>query len=229
MSHSRQGPSISIAVVLFDLGKQQPHVLLTCPLGRLTLLRVAIDGLDVALEEYAIRFLERTVGLSVSRLMQSITNQDLSQDPPAIDICYYGFTRSQFANGDELIWAPLYHLLPDEDHREPATTTSVNPSIDLPPISDHDLGLLAASLSTLRRSLDRRPVIEEIEPAAFTLSYLQQRTEMLLGSSLHTQNFRRKILESGFLEPTEIAVLQPHGRPALLYRVRSSRRGATID
>jgi hypothetical protein len=192
---------------------------------------VELDRLDAALDEYAIRFLERTVGLSVSRLMQSITDQDLNQDPPAIDICYYGFTRSRFANGDELVWVPLYHLLPDQDHREPATTNSVNSPVvvDQPPMSDHDLGLLAASLNTLRCSLDRRPVIKEIEPAAFTLSYLQQRTEMLLGSSLHTQNFRRKILESGFLEPIDIAVAQSLGRPALLYQVRSSTRGTTID
>lgn len=229
MCHRHQGPSVSIAVVLFELGMQQPHVLLSYSSGGLTLLRVAIDRLDVALDEYAMRFLERTVGLSVSRLMQSITDQDLSQDPPLIDICYYGFSRSQFVNGDDLIWVPLYHLLPDQDHREPAATDSVKAAAHLSPVSDHDLDLLAAALNTLRRSLDRRPVIEEIEPVAFTLSYLQQRTEMLLGTSLHTQNFRRKILESGFLEPIDIAVAQSLGRPALLYQVRSSTRGATID
>jgi hypothetical protein len=224
-----QALSISIAIALFELGTQQPRVLLHRSAGKLTLLRVAIDKLDIALDEYAKRFLERTVGISVSRLTQSITDEDLHLDPPAIDISYYGFTRSQFVNGDDLVWIPLYHLLPDQDRRQPAMTNSMDTVHEDIQMSGHDRHLLTASLNTLRRSLDRRPVIEEIEPAAFTLSYLQQRTEMLLGSSLHTQNFRRRILESGFLEPIDIAVVQSLGRPALLYQVRSRIRDATIE
>lgn len=223
-----QAVSIRIAIVLFELGDEQPRVLLHHFGDELTILRVTIEELDVALDEYALRFLNRRVGISVSRLTQSTTSQNLLQDPPVIDICYYGFTRSQFVNGDDLIWIPLYHLLPEQDHRQPALNDQ--PQIFDPlMLADHDRKLLIDALTTLRSSLDRKPVIEEMEPAAFTLSYLQQRTEMLLGTALHTQNFRRKILESGFLEPIDIAVVQSLGRPALLYRVRSRAQSTTVD
>ncbi|WP_298346267.1 hypothetical protein [Ferrimicrobium sp.] len=224
-------PPISIAVVPFLLSHEQPYVLLNRSCARLSLLRVGVGELDVTLTHYAERFLRRTLGLTISPLTQCGADQDLSQHPPAIDICYYGFTTSQFINGDDLIWTPLYHLLPQEDHRngqadldEPSRGINDQHDAANGQLSQYDLGLLATALATIRHSLDRRPVIEEIEPAAFTLSYLQHRTEMLLGVRLHTQNFRRKLLDSGYLESIDIAVNQTLGRPALLYRVRKSQR-----
>lgn len=220
-------PSISIAVVPFLLSRQQPHVLLSRSSTGLSLLRIGVGELDVTLTHYAERFLGRTLGLTISPLTQCGADQDLSQHPPAIDICYYGFTTSQFINGDDLVWTPLYHLLPEEDHRHAETrldeaSDRINQGggVASSEVSRYDLGLIATALAAIRHSLDRRPVIEEIEPEAFTLSYLQHRTEMLLGVRLHTQNFRRKLLDSGYLEPIDIAVNQTLGRPALLYRVR---------
>ncbi|WP_298208407.1 hypothetical protein [Ferrimicrobium sp.] len=228
MCQCSQRLSISLTVVPLLLTNEQPHVLLSPSAEMLSLLRVGIDHLDVDLTHYAERFLVRTLGLSISRLTQCGADQDLSRQPPAIDICYYGFANSQFINGDDLIWLPLYQLLPEQDHRRPQTATpdsrdTAHQGQEGRPhaLSPYDRRLLSSALTSIRQSLDRRPVIEEIEPAAFTLSYLQHRTETLLGVTLHTQNFRRKLLDSGSLESIDIAVQQATGRPALLYRVRN--------
>ncbi len=210
-------PPVDLVVIPFQLGSRDPYVLVWSDGRRLSLLRVPLMALDRPLEAIAEHFLVRTIGMTVSPLSQSIATQDLERQPAVAELCYYGFAKSRFTNGERLVWIPLYQHLPDEDRRHGEDLVQWDtPTCQL---SDHDIQLLLATLTTLRRSLDRKPVIQEIEPEAFTLSYLQQRTEMLLGVSLHTQNFRRKILDSGYLEPLDIVVTQTAGRPALLYRV----------
>ena len=215
-------PPVFLVVVPLQLDAHQPFVLAERRGTCLSLLRVHLNALDASLISKAERFLIGTVGLTISRLILSIATQNLALEPSVVELCYYGFAKSRFTNGDNLTWAPLYRLLPEADQRQPPS----QPCSDTPDeqLNGHDRELLAATLDHLRQSLDRRPVIEEIEPEAFTLSYLQHRTEMLLGRSLHTQNFRRKILESGYVESTDLAVNQAMGRPALLYRVSRSQR-----
>jgi 8-oxo-dGTP diphosphatase len=82
---------------------------------------------------------------------------------------------------------------------------------------DHGL-LLASALEHLRRRVSEAPLCFDLLPEAFTLSELQALLEALLGRALDRRNFRRKVMELGFLEPAEGTRSVGGHRPAQLYR-----------
>ncbi len=85
--------------------------------------------------------------------------------------------------------------------------------------SDHRR-ILATAMSRLRAKIRYRPVIFELMPDLFTLSALQRAVEAVLGQSVHTQNFRRALERTGYVEGTGQMLSSTGGRPAELYRLR---------
>ena len=81
----------------------------------------------------------------------------------------------------------------------------------------------ATALGRLRSKLKYRPVIFDLMPDRFTLRALQQTTELVLGTALHKQNFRRLVEKSGFVEATG-ETSRARGRPAELFRFRHGNR-----
>ena len=57
-------------------------------------------------------------------------------------------------------------------------------------------------------------------PEEFTLSEIQKSYEIILGEALDKRNFRRRMLDSGIIEPTQFK-RGKEGRPARLYRYRA--------
>lgn len=94
-----------------------------------------------------------------------------------------------------------------------------NPDVRLgePMASDHRR-ILATAISRLRGKIKYRPVVFELMPERFTLSALQRTVEGVLGLSLHTQNFRRALEKTGFVEGTGAMETGTGGRPAELFR-----------
>src|SRR5262249_61491791 len=78
--------------------------------------------------------------------------------------------------------------------------------------------LLEKALEHLRRRVCESPLCFDLLPAEFTLSELQALLEALLGRSLDRRNFRRRILEVGFLAETGGTRREGAHRPARLYR-----------
>lgn len=77
--------------------------------------------------------------------------------------------------------------------------------------------LLEQALAHLRAHLGDQPLAFELLPKAFALSELQALCEAILGRSLDRRNFRRKVLEAGFV--AEVAGRREGAhRPARLYR-----------
>jgi len=83
--------------------------------------------------------------------------------------------------------------------------------------------ILATALGRLRSKLKYRPVLFDLMPDRFTLRALQQTTELVIGTSLHKQNFRRLVEKSGFVEATG-ETSRARGRPAELFRFRHGNR-----
>jgi len=83
--------------------------------------------------------------------------------------------------------------------------------------------ILATALGRLRGKLKYRPVIFDLMPDRFTLRALQKTTELVIGTSLHKQNFRRLVEKSGFVEATG-ETSRARGRPAELFRFRHGNR-----
>ena len=83
--------------------------------------------------------------------------------------------------------------------------------------SDHRR-ILATALSRLRGKVKYRPVVFELTPEEFTLSFLQKLVESIVGFTLHKQNFRRALDRAGFVEGTGRMESHTGGRPAELHR-----------
>ena len=83
--------------------------------------------------------------------------------------------------------------------------------------------ILATAMGRLRGKLKYRPVIFDLMPDIFTLRALQETTELVIGTPLHKQNFRRLVEKSGFLEATG-ETSRARGRPAELFRFRHGNR-----
>ncbi|MEO1016993.1 MAG: hypothetical protein AAFY56_04790 [Pseudomonadota bacterium] len=95
----------------------------------------------------------------------------------------------------------------------------------IPMFADHRR-ILATAISRLRAKIKYRPVLFELMPASFTLSALQKTAEALSGVPLHTQNFRRLVLQQGLVEETGEIAADTGGRPAKMMRFR---REATLE
>ncbi|MEX1004821.1 MAG: hypothetical protein WD990_09070 [Acidimicrobiia bacterium] len=83
----------------------------------------------------------------------------------------------------------------------------------------------ATALGRLRGKLTYRPVVFELLAREFTLAQLQGVVEALLGTTLHTQNFRRLVSQQGLVDDTG-RTASTGGRPARLYRFR---RGVLLE
>jgi 8-oxo-dGTP diphosphatase len=113
--------------------------------------------------------------------------------------------------------AERHQLAPRGDARA-ARWFDVAGDAPLPPLAfDHD-ELLRRGLAHLRRRLGEAPVCFDLLPETFTLSELQALTEAILGRPLDRRNFRRKVLEAGFVTPAAGTRSRGGHRPAQLFR-----------
>ena len=89
---------------------------------------------------------------------------------------------------------------------------------ELPPLAFDHAGILEVCLLRLRERVRRRPIGFELLPSTFALSDLQMLYEALLGEGLDKRNFRKKILQTGVVQPTGELQTGVSHRPAKLYR-----------
>ncbi|MEL6359675.1 MAG: NAD regulator [Pseudomonadota bacterium] len=89
--------------------------------------------------------------------------------------------------------------------------------------SDHRR-ILATAIGRLRGKLKYRAVIFQLMADQFTLLDLQKAVEAIVGFSLHKQNFRRSVEQSGLVTKTGASVQQSSGRPAALFKVSDAAR-----
>lgn len=82
--------------------------------------------------------------------------------------------------------------------------------------------ILASALGRIRGKIRYRPVIFELVPPEFTLLHIQKVSESLTGIPLHKGNFRRLLIQDGLVKETDRKDTTQPGRPAALFRFRSS-------
>lgn len=122
--------------------------------------------------------------------------------------------KLELTYGDEKIYAEL---------KENETRFG---STDFEIISDTALAfdhakIIATALSSLRSKAENLSVAFDFLPERFTLAALQRVQETLLGVSLLTANFRRKI--AGFVEETDEYTEGVGHRPARLYKRKADK------
>jgi 8-oxo-dGTP diphosphatase len=90
---------------------------------------------------------------------------------------------------------------------------------------DHD-EIVAAALADLRSNLDHSAWSYGLLEASFSLRELQQVHEAVRGRVLNKPAFRKRLIESGWIEPTGEMEAGKGFRPAELYRVAKERANA---
>lgn len=93
----------------------------------------------------------------------------------------------------------------------------------LPPLA-HDHGrLIEEARASLSVRLRESPAVFELLPEEFTLGDVQSLCESILGRDLDKRNFRRKLLELGFVVQTRKLRRDGAFRPARLFRFDARR------
>jgi 8-oxo-dGTP diphosphatase len=165
------------------------------------------EDLDAA----ALRELHEETGIPQARLEQveAVGTPGRDTRGHVITVVYVG-----------LVPAERHQLAPRGDARA-ARWFDVAGRTPLPPLAFDHGELLQRGLRHLRRrlgELGEAPVALDLLPETFTMSELQALTETILGRPLDRRNFRRKMLEAGFLAPAEGMRSRGGHRPAQLFR-----------
>lgn len=199
-------------------------VILTVRAGRLEVLLVRRDhapfagmwgfpgGLvrpDESLEEAALRELRQETGASGADvyLEQLYTFGEPVRDPRTrvITVVYYVLER------------------PGQIHtRAPGSGDGAEarlfPAYDTPPLAFDHGDILRYTLQRLRGKLEYTTIGFQLLPPEFTLSELQEVYEAILNRPLDKRNFRKKMLITRIVEPTQRMKMVGQHRPARLYR-----------
>jgi len=202
-----QSVQLEVCAVIFSLKNSRLSVLLLPGQTELFANSWRLPGKPIqpgsSLEELAGNSLQEIFGDHEFYLEQLYTYGDLGRHPDCrmISVIYFALIPS-----NEQITECRNELQP--------TWFAVD---ELPQLAmDHE-NIVEYALRRLRYKLEYSAVGFELLPEFFSLSELQHTYELVLGVKLDKRNFRRRILESGIIEPTSHRRMG-EGRPAQLYR-----------
>lgn len=162
-----------------------------------------------ALDSAALRELQEETGTKDVYLEQLYTFGDPKRDPRGrvVTVAYYA-----------LVPAGKSPLLAGTD----AAKASWFAVAELPALAFDHSKIIDYAVNRLRNKLEYTSVGFELLPKKFTLTRLQLLHEAILGRALDKRNFRRKILSTGILTPSQ--EMEITGRkPAQLYAFRSAK------
>ena len=172
-------------------------------------------GIGEGLEAAARRILTDKAGLAASEgawLEQLYTFGDPQRDPRmrTVSVAYFA-------------------LLP---HAPLQAAVGSRPDLTLAPVSgpseqlafDH-AEIIAAARDRLKGKLDYAPIAFALLDELFTLRDLQEVHEAITGTAFNKPAFRRRMLDTGWIEPTGQRESDTPFRPAELYRRRARQAG----
>lgn len=206
-------PGISIDVVIFTIIDKKLAVLtikrsIEPFKGQWTLVGGYVDThQDSDLMATARRKLYEKTGIKTPYLVQSQTRGNAIRDPRgwSVTIVYYALIPantvqlSAGVNASDITWT-FVHDIPNK----------------MSLAFDHN-DILTGSLVQLRSKILSSIVPVHLMPDLFTLRELQDVYELILNKKIDAKSFRRRILASEILQPTEKKRTDNH-RPALLYQ-----------
>lgn len=96
------------------------------------------------------------------------------------------------------------------------------PVNDLPHLAFDHNSIVRKAQEVLREKMRFHPIGFELLPKKFTLSQLQKLHEIIFGKTLDKRNFRRRMLNFGFLIPQEEKQENVSHKPATLYKFSKS-------
>jgi 8-oxo-dGTP diphosphatase len=202
-------PSVTVDVVILTVREGKLEVLLVkrkrWPFEGMWAIPGGFVNPDESLEEAAKRELEEETGVRDVYLEQLYTFGDPGRDPRTrvITVVYYALIRTdqlQIRAADDAADARWFSMY------------------DLPVLAFDHRRILEYTLQRLRGKLEYTTIGFQLLAEEFTLSELQAVYEAILNRSLDKRNFRKKVLQTGILKPTEDTKREGQHRPARLYR-----------
>jgi len=205
-------PALTVDIVIFTLRDNLLQVLLIRRLNQPFAGCWALPGGFVeeweSLEQAATRELEEETGIQNVYLEQLYTYGDPERDPRGrvVTVAYYALI-------------PAGALVRSEGGSD-SSQARWFPINELPELAFDHAEIVTYALRRLRYKLEYSAVGFELLPGEFTLTEIQHTYEIILGEALDKRNFRRRLLDSGIIEPTQ-EKRGGEGRPARLYRYRA--------
>ncbi len=174
-------------------------------------------GISESLDETARNVLRAKAGLEDVYIEQLYTFGAPGRDPRMriLSVAYYALVdHARLANveGEGRALVPL----------EVPWSGEVGHALEVPGFNlalDHG-AILGAVVKRMRGKLDYAALGFQLLPDAFTLRDLQSVHEAVLGKQLNKDSFRRRLLASGWIEPTGEREQDVLHRPAELYRIK---------
>ncbi|WP_077146593.1 NUDIX domain-containing protein [Sphingopyxis sp. KK2] len=163
-------------------------------------------GIDESLDDAAQRILADKAGLKDAWLEQLYSFGDPGRDPRM-----------------RIVTIAYFALLPAAELSAPLAARSdlmLAPLDTLPPLAFDHRTIIDHAATRLRGKLDYAPVAFALLPPRFTLRALQDVHEAILGISLNKPAFRRRMIDTGWIEGTGEKESGGAFRPAELYRVK---------
>ncbi|MET0269958.1 MAG: NUDIX domain-containing protein [Sphingomonas sp.] len=222
-------PSVTVDLILTSVVDNAPAALLIRRdehphRGRWALPGGFVD-VDESLDDAARRLLGSKARMREAYLEQLYTFGAVARDPRTriISVAYFALLPpARFA--DALKAAPDLTLarlvVPWAGETGGAVTARDADGADLPLAFDH-ADMLGLAMLRLRGKIDYSAIAFALLPERFTLRALQDVHEAILGTRLNKPAFRRRMLDSGRLEPTGERETGASFRPAELYRHRA--------
>ncbi|WP_093664495.1 NUDIX hydrolase [Sphingomonas gellani] len=225
-------PSVTVDLVLMSVVDGAPAALLmrrdNAGGADRWALPVGFVGMGESLDAAARRVLTEKARMHGAYVEQLYTFGDPGRDPRAriISVAYFALLPCErFARAvdgvDGLALAPI--VAPDGGGAAVALSAAGEP---LPLAFDHG-DMLALAVKRLRGRLDYSPIALALLPERFTLRALQEVHEAVLGRSLNKAAFRRRMLDTGWLDATGEREAGTSYRPPELYRARAADRTTT--
>jgi 8-oxo-dGTP diphosphatase len=208
--------AVTVDLVLMTVADERLSVLLQRraaePFAGLLALPGGFVGVDEPLDAAARRVLAGKAGFAPGEggwLEQLYTFGDPARDPRmrTVSVAYFA-------------------LLPAEQLAaavETAGDLTLAPVAALPaPLAFDHGAIIAAAHARLQGKLDYTPLALALLPERFTLRDLQAVHEAILGKPLNKPAFRRRMIDTGWIEPTGEREAVSNFRPAELYRRKSA-------
>jgi 8-oxo-dGTP diphosphatase len=205
--------AVTVDLVLMTIAQGALSVLLQRRTQEPFAVRLALPGgfvgIDETLDHAARRVLGDKVGLSAQGsawLEQLYTFGDPQRDPRmrTISVAYFALLAHEVLEQAIAAKADLA-LRPLDD---PGETLAF----------DH-ARIIATAHERLRGKLDYAPIAFALLPNHFTLRDLQSVHEAITGNAINKPAFRRRMLDTGWIEPTGERERDTAFRPAELYRM----------
>ena len=110
----------------------------------------------------------------------------------------------------------------DEQDHERVTANDAYwiPLDEMPELFFDHPAIVEKALEYLREQVNRKQIVFKFLPELFTLSQLQSVYEAILGEKLDKRNFRKRIMDAGVLEKTNLIDKSGSKRGATLYKLR---------